>query len=254
MWNRIDLKDKAKESLKGTYVNALIVSFLMMLASGAWMSGKDGGDNNISADFTSGNGMDFDFNGVSNSMDGSDGIIEMIGAPTVIGLIVGFATFMFAMGIIKLLVGYLIEVGGQKYFLKASHGESTINHVTYGFTSGKWLNIVRTMFLRSVFTYLWALLLIIPGIIKYYSYRLVPYILAENPEIDSFEAIALSKEMTSGQKLNMFVMDLSFIGWFILGGLLFGIGTVLVMPYYNATYAELYYTLKGNEDYIAYEG
>lgn len=158
------------------------------------------------------------------------------------------------MGIIKVLVGYLIEVGGQKYFLNASEGESTLNHITFGFTSGKWLNIVRTMFLRSVFTYLWAMLLLIPGIVKYYSYRMVPYILAENPDVDSFEAIAISKEMTRGHKMNMFVMDLSFIGWFILGSLLFGFGFVLVMPYYNATFAELYYTLKGEGHHISYEG
>lgn len=254
MWNRSEIKDKAKQTLKGNYVNGLIVSFLMMLASGAWMSGRNGGDKNISANFKSGNGMDFDMNGFSGVMEGPEGIMEMIGVPTIVGLIIGVVTLIFAMVIIKLLVGYLIEVGGQKYFLQARNGESTINHVTYGFTSGKWLNIIRTMFLRSVFTYLWALLLVIPGIIKYYSYRLVPYILAENPDIDSFEAIALSKEMTRGQKMDMFVMDLSFIGWFILGGLLFGVGTVLVMPYYNATYAELYYTLKGEEEKIAYEG
>jgi len=54
--------------------------------------------------------------------------------------------------------------------------------------------------------------------------------------------------------MNMFVMDLSFIGWFILGGLLFGFGFVLVMPYYNATFAELYYTLKGEGHHISYEG
>ncbi len=245
MWNRIELKYKAKQTLKGTYVNGLIVSFLMMLASGAWMNKRDGGKH------MSGK---FNFNDFSGDISGHDNFFDALGFPTVLGLVLGFLTVVVAMVFIKLLVGYLIEVGGQKYFLKARNGESTINHVTYGFSSGKWMNIVKTMFLRSLFTYLWTLLLIIPGIIKYYSYRMVPYILAQNPDADSFEAIAMSKEMTDGHKMDMFVMDLSFIGWFILGGLLFGIGTILVMPYYNATYAELYYTLKGEEEKIAYEG
>jgi len=251
MWSRIDLKNKAKETLRGTYVNGLIVSFLMMLASGAWARGSDDGNNvdvNMEADLSA--GMD----GFSEMMEGPKAVFETIGAPTLISMIVGFVTFIVVVGIIKVLVGYLIEVGGQKYFLETSKGDSVLNNLTYGFTSGKWLNIVRTMFLRSVFTYLWALLFIIPGIIKYYSYRMVPYLLAENPDLDSFEAIERSKEMTSGQKMDMFIMDLSFIGWFILGALLFGVGTVLVMPYYNATYAELYYTLKGEDDYLTYEG
>lgn len=251
MWTRIDLKNKAKDTLRGTYFNGLIVSFLMMLASGAWARGGRDANNtdvNIEADLS--NGMD----GISEVMEGPKAIFETIGAPTFISIIVGFITFILVVGIIKVLVGYLIEVGGQKYFLESSKGKSLLNNLTYGFTSGKWLNIVKTMFLRSVFTYLWALLFIVPGIIKYYSYRMVPYLLAENPDMDSFEAIERSKEMTSGQKMDMFVMDLSFIGWFILGSLLFGIGTVLVMPYYNATYAELYYTLKGEDDYLTYEG
>ncbi len=250
MWNRADLKAKAKETLKGTYVNGLIVSFLMLLASGAWNSGGRDGGNGMEASTS----MEFSQDGFSSMMEGPKAAMDAIGTPTFIGIAFGVFSFILVMGIIKVLVGYLIEVGGQKYFLNASEGESTLNHITFGFTSGKWLNIVRTMFLRSVFTYLWAMLLLIPGIVKYYSYRMVPYILAENPDVDSFEAIAISKEMTRGHKMNMFVMDLSFIGWFILGSLLFGFGFVLVMPYYNATFAELYYTLKGEGHHISYEG
>jgi len=249
MWSRESLKNKAKASLRGTYVSALIVSALMYVASGAWNrsnNGEGARTSSVNVDST----VDFSTDGISGVLDGPSQFIDQIGIPSFVGIVVGFFSFLLIMGIIKLLVGYLIEVGGQKYFLNATRGESSINYLTYGFTSGRWLNIVRTMFLRSVFTILWTMLLIVPGIIKYYSYRMVPYILAENPEIDSFEAIALSQEMTSGEKMNMFVMDLSFIGWFILGSLLFGFGVVFVMPYYNATYAELYYTLKGDNHFI----
>lgn len=80
-----------------------------------------------------------------------------------------------------------------------------------------YLNIVKTQFLRSLFTVLWTLLLIVPGIVKSYEYRMIPYILAENPSISSKRAFELSKKMTDGEKMNIFVLDLSFIGWSLLG-------------------------------------
>ncbi len=73
---------------------------------------------------------------------------------------------------------------------------------------------------------------------------MVPYILADNPKIGHKRAIALSNQMTMGEKWNIFVLDLSFIGWYILGALLMGIGVFFVQPYYDATSAELYLKLR----------
>jgi uncharacterized membrane protein len=75
---------------------------------------------------------------------------------------------------------------------------------------------------------------------------MVPYILADNPNIGVEKAISLSTEMTMGHKLDMFVLDLSFLGWYLLGTLAFGIGIFFVMPYDNATKAELYLSLREN--------
>jgi len=75
---------------------------------------------------------------------------------------------------------------------------------------------------------------------------MVPYILAENPNIDYKRAIELSNQMTKGQKFDIFVLDLSFIGWYILGALLVGLGVYFVFPYVNSTNAELYLVLKQN--------
>ena len=75
---------------------------------------------------------------------------------------------------------------------------------------------------------------------------MVPYILADNPEIGHSRAIKLSNEMTRGEKWDIFVLDLSFLGWFILGSLAFGIGILFVQPYYDATNAELYIKLRQN--------
>lgn len=103
---------------------------------------------------------------------------------------------------------------------------------------------VLVMFMKSLFVFLWSLLFLIPGIIKSYEYRFVAYIVAENPGIDYKTALAVSRDMTYGHKGAMFVLDLSFIGWFLLGGLLCGIGVLFVYPYYDATYAQLYLRLK----------
>lgn len=86
----------------------------------------------------------------------------------------------------------------------------------------------------------------IPLIIKIYSYRMTPWILADNPKIGYKRALQLSISMTRGHKFNMFVLDLSFIGWFLLGGLLCGIGVFFVMPYYQAVQAELFAVLRQN--------
>ena len=103
------------------------------------------------------------------------------------------------------------------------------------------------MFLMDLFTALWTLLFVIPGIIKSYEYKMIPYLLAEDPEMSYQDAFAKSKEMMHGQKWNAFVLDLSFIGWHILSAFTLGIlGIFYVMPYYYQTSAELYLTLKNN--------
>ena len=91
-----------------------------------------------------------------------------------------------------------------------------------------------------------AVILSIPGFIKSISYRMTPWILADNPQIGYRRALRLSIEMTRGHKWAMFVLDLSFIGWMILGVLACGVGVLFVTPYIMATQAELYATLRHN--------
>ena len=89
------------------------------------------------------------------------------------------------------------------------------------------------------------MLFVIPGIIKHYSYRLVPYILSESPDMDTEEAFRLSMEMMDGNKWDAFVLDLSFLGWEILSGITMGIlGLFYVHPYRACTNAELYAVLR----------
>ena len=93
-------------------------------------------------------------------------------------------------------------------------------------------------------TLLWLFLFIVPGVIKAYEYSMIPYLLAENPNLSADEAFSLSKQMTTGQKMDLFVLDLSFLGWIILGAICCGIGLLFVQPYPEATKAEVYLILK----------
>jgi len=98
--------------------------------------------------------------------------------------------------------------------------------------------------LTFLFTFLWSLLFIVPGIVKGYAYRMAPYILAENPEMSPLDCITASKNMTNGYKGDMFVIDLSFLGWMLLVAVTFGIAGIYVYPYYMVTYGNFYVNLK----------
>lgn len=102
----------------------------------------------------------------------------------------------------------------------------------------------KVNFLVGLFTFLWSLLFVIPGIIKSYSYSMSMYILAENQGKAALECINESKLMTNGYKMDLFVLSLSFIGWALLGVITFGIAFIWVIPYINATYANAYNSLK----------
>lgn len=103
----------------------------------------------------------------------------------------------------------------------------------------------KVNFLVGLFTALWSLLFCIPGIIKGLSYSQANYILAENPGIGAREAITRSRAMMDGHKMELFVLNLSFIGWFLLVGITFGIASIWVVPYMNATMTNFYNKVKG---------
>ena len=102
----------------------------------------------------------------------------------------------------------------------------------------------KVQFLSGLFIALWSLLLVIPGIIKAYAYSQAMYILAENPEIGAREALKRSEEMMKGHKMELFILQLSFIGWELLGAITFGIAYIWVLPFYQATMTNFYNEIK----------
>ena len=100
-------------------------------------------------------------------------------------------------------------------------------------------------FLTGLFTMLWMCLLWVPGIIKAISYSMAPYILAENPNLTARQALNESKRITNGVKMDLFVLQLSYIGWALLCAVTFGIALIYVGPYMQATMANAYLAIKG---------
>ena len=96
----------------------------------------------------------------------------------------------------------------------------------------------------NLFVSLWSLLLIVPGIVKALAWSQVPYLLAENPNLTGARAREISEQMTDGQKWEIFLLQLSFLGWYLLGALACGVGVLFVDPYVQATHAELYARLR----------
>ena len=105
-------------------------------------------------------------------------------------------------------------------------------------------------FLVVLFTYLWTLLFIIPGLIMGYAYSMAIYVANDNPELTPMEAIRKSKELMRGHKWDLFVLDLSFIGWILLCCVTGGIGTIFLVPYIEMAHAEFYRELTDKAEVV----
>ena len=131
---------------------------------------------------------------------------------------------------------------GLTVSLLRNHREESVDleNLFDGFRGGRYTRVFCALFLVNLFTFLWALLLIIPGIMKAFSYALTPYILLDEPELTARQAITRSCEIMQGRRWKLFCLSLSFIGWGILSLLTFGIGFLWLAPYMNASIAAFY--------------
>ena len=111
----------------------------------------------------------------------------------------------------------------------------------------QYLRITLTLLLQGIYTFLWTLLLVIPGIIKHYSYSMTSYVLHDNPELKYDDAIDRSIKLMKGHKMKLFLLDLSFIGWILLGIITCGIGMLWVYPYWLTSHAAFYNDLLEEE-------
>lgn len=179
-----------------------------------------------------------------DSIRGNIGILFVI--YLIVGAIAGLLNLVPYVGSVvsAVVVGPAFGLAIVKIYLHLTEGgvKPQINDLFTEFNS--FWSAFKVQFLMSLFTLLWTLLLIVPGIIKSYAYSQAMYILAENPEIGAREALKRSEEMMQGHKMDLFVLNLSFIGWYLLGAITFGIAYIWVMPYVQATLTNFYNELK----------
>ena len=148
-------------------------------------------------------------------------------------------------GLVLFILALPLTWGFQTLFLGAVRGgEATAKDLFEGYNKELFSRVLTTTLLYYVYVFLWSLLLLIPGCIKSYSYAMTPYILKDNPEMKNNAAIEESMRIMNGHKLELFLLDLSFIGWAILSILTCCIGFLWLVPYMNMARVNFYEDLK----------
>lgn len=216
--NASQLRQKAWDTLKGKYWPAVLAAFIISIFGAGTVSG--GGINfNIDED-----ALKFFFE-------------EIPAVQTILLALLGLS--FSSLNLVRFILGGVIQLGYTGYLLKQYDGEShTIKDLFSQFD--RFAQGFLQRFLRILYTVLWSLLFVIPGIVKAYSYAMTPYLMAENPEMSAKEAIAMSKQVMDGHKWELFCLEFSFIGWYLLAALTLGIGGIFLTPYVEAAHAAFY--------------
>ncbi|MGE6537486.1 DUF975 family protein [Bacillus luti] len=194
-----------------------------------------------------------------------------VGATLLLGILIGAANMLFTgifsifwgweearesftVSIIGMLIIGPLTVGAYYLVLHVIRRDNaSIGHLFRWFSDGsKFMKAFLTYLLMYVYLILWTLLLIIPGIIKSFSYAMTYFILNDHPEYTANQAITESRRMMNGHKMDYFLLCLSFIGWFILSILTIGIGFLWLAPYFYATSAAFYEEI--SKEYYKKEG
>ncbi len=146
--------------------------------------------------------------------------------------------------IITMVITGPIAIGQSKFFINlANRSNPRFSDLWYGFN-----NILRAIgitLLVGIIVLIGTILLIIPGIILSFMYSQVYYIMAENPDMSIIDCLKESARIMKGHKMELFVLELSFIGWILLMGITFGLAGLYVLPYYTATLTNFYLEIKG---------
>ncbi len=227
MWSRELLKSNAKQCLSRTWkVSLLVIAANMVIGQG------------ITFTFTY-------FNAGSASL--SPNFWSIFSGSALVNVLV--TIFLISP----------LRVGMFRYFMEARQGDAPFGSLFGAFHKGDYGNITLGLFLTHLKIALFSLLLVIPGIIKGYEYFLVPFLLAENPQMNYQRAQQLSRDIMRGEKWNLFVLEFSFFGWILLSSILIAILgallSILVFPitfvigallsaYMSATFAEFYAAMR----------
>ncbi len=276
MWTFYELKTKAKGVLRQNYWSCFFAVILYTLISNiisnlAFFSIKTPTENEMAEQLE-----------VLSQMN--SGHLLKLFSDNLDVIISVFLVMFLISAVVSIFIITPFSIGQNRFFTEAARGRMKLEEIFYSFINGwsKYVNILKICFLKQLFLFLWGLLGIAlmavlsfitmfsglavnpvlimnlmpiwsiamgviayaPVIIKTFEYFMIEYILADEPEITWREAAKKSKLMMSGEKIKTFLFLLSFIGWFFIGAMVFVIGVFFVMPYLQASFAQLYLKLK----------
>ncbi len=231
-----DFRASARSALKGKWGLAVGAGFL------ASIFGVGGASFSFNVD---------DGPGVSGDAGSIDEIAQAVEKylPLILGFILIAFLVGFVIGLAWSAVASTVNVGYCRFNLELIDGKPGSINTLFSYFSHFWKAFV-TEFLRNLYIFLWFLLFIIPGIIATYNYALAPYIIAEDTEISSSDALRKSKELMYGNRWRLFCLEISFIGWHMLALLTFGISSLWVNPYQSAAIADFYREISGTRPVI----
>lgn len=232
-----EFRASARNALSGNWGIAIVAGIVASLLGGG---GSGGGAPSIDTEDRETLAAFFESNPTVD-----DVLSELAGFWVIFGtfVIVGIAiALLFAVAFF--LLGSIVEVGYARFNMNLIDGKYAGLDDLFAYFRN-WKTLVAANFLRSLYVFVWSLLCVIPGIIASYSYAMVPYIMADNPEMKASEALEASKKMMDGNKMRLFCLTFSFIGWAILCVFTCGIGGIVLTPYVEATMADFYREISG---------
>lgn len=242
-------KSRAKSRLKGKWVISILVALVYVVASegGGFIKFTD----------------NVDIESVRQSMGNMMGSLREIGGRFIFPMGGWIANLIgglfFPLALLLVLSGILVSiflinpliVGLTNYFRLLDLGEEpTVEDIKVPFQREHYMNVVKIMFRKGLVIFIGFLLLIVPGIYLSYKYRFVDWLLAEDPGYSSADIFDRTGGLTNGRKLDLFVLDLSFLGWAILVGLTAGIATPVLKAYELATEAAVFHGFSGISDNV----
>ncbi len=251
-----DFRAKARKALYGNWGKAVGVGFVAsLLGAATTAAGSSTGSNNGGGDSTAGTGNELvgvsqspyiDFSSIDSIAD-LEGIIPtefQVGFMAVLSII-SFIGIVFM--ILHFTIGGAVTLGYVKFNLNmVDHKPATFADIFsefHRFGAGFFMQLLRT-----VYTFLWSLLFVIPGIYAGYGYAMTPYILLEHPDMTANDAITASKELMHGNRWRLFCLEISFIGWILLAAFFtLGIGIFWVVPYMEASFAAFYREIRAEK-------
>ncbi|MBQ5471337.1 MAG: DUF975 family protein [Treponema sp.] len=225
MFDRVKYKKFAKKQLQGRWTIPVLVTLFCSIIVGVLQFPDT---INSFADFTKRIdelGYSFNFTKTVPQLTGPLGTISQM------------ASF------IAIAIAFVLEIAEINLYLKMSISPEPVSFGTFIEGFALWARGILASLWAGLWIFLWSLLFIIPGIVKAYAYSMTLYLVAENPELSVTKALKISKEITKGHKMDLFILDLSFIGWEFLCLFTAGIGYLWLVPYINMTKTNAYHAL-----------